>query len=250
MALVERENAPAAESVCQDDDRKIGQANVEVPVASVVPPEHLIFGRIKAGNQETPVREILEESTPGDRPQTPIEQVIYLGRHGSGKHQLARFIDQQALQARGLSAFDVSAAVSAQNLILPAGTAKIGRREYGVRLNSSPSVIDDLADLPIKTVNGATIRIGDVATVRDGYAVQTNVVRQDGRRSALLTVLKSGGASTLSVVERVKQRLPQVLATLPGSLRQFTDHVVPVLQARGLHRTEYTATTLRGHLLS
>lgn len=138
--------------------------------------------------------------------------------YGGKARQIMIDIDQPALQAKGLSAYDVSSAITSQNLILPAGTAKIGTREYGVRMNSSATELEDLANMPIKTVNGATIRVGDVATVRDGYAVQTNIVRQNGRRSTLLTVLKSGGASTLSVVDRVKSRLPQILATLPSSL--------------------------------
>ena len=92
-------------------------------------------------------------------------------------------------------------AINAQNLILPSGTAKIGATEFDVELNTSPRVLDELNDLPIKTVNGATIYIRDVAQVRDGYQPQQNVVRKDGVRGALLTILKSGSASTLDVVQ-------------------------------------------------
>lgn len=128
-------------------------------------------------------------------------------------------IDPEQLLARGLSPSDVSDAVNAQNLVLPSGTAKIGEREYSVRLNGSPEVVEQLNDLPIKTVNGAIVRIRDVAYVRDGYSVQTNIVHRDGRRGALVTVLKSGGASTIDVVKRVREALPGILATLPTALK-------------------------------
>ncbi|BAC88817.1 efflux RND transporter permease subunit [Gloeobacter violaceus] len=138
--------------------------------------------------------------------------------YGGKPRQVMIDLDPEALFARGLSATDVTAAINAQNLILPAGTAKIGEREYNVQINSSPEVLAQLADLPIREVNGSTVYIRDVAQVRDGYAVQTNVVRQDGRRSSLLTVIKNGGASTLDVVERIKAALPRIQATLPPEL--------------------------------
>ncbi|MBP6822675.1 MAG: efflux RND transporter permease subunit [Acidobacteria bacterium] len=138
--------------------------------------------------------------------------------YGGKPRQIMVDIDPQALYANNLSATDIAAAINAQNLILPAGFAKLGEREYNVRLNSSPDSVAALNDLPIKQVGGATIYIRDVAQVRDGSQVQTNIVRQDGRRSALLTILKSGGASTLDIVSRVKERLPSVLSTLPKEL--------------------------------
>ncbi len=138
--------------------------------------------------------------------------------YGGKPRQIMVDIDPQALMAKGLSAMDVVAAINAQNLIMPAGNAKMGEREYSIRLNSSPEVVDALNNLPIKQVNGATIYIRDVAQVRDGFAVQTNIVNQNGRRSSLLTILKSGGASTLDIVNRVKQRLPSIQATLPPEL--------------------------------
>ncbi len=128
-------------------------------------------------------------------------------------------LDPAQLFARGLSPTDVSDAINAQNLILPSGTAKIGEREYTVRLNSSPNAVEALNDLPIRTANGVLTRIRDVAQVRDGYAVQTNIVRRDGVRGALIAVLKSGGASTIDVVNRVRAALPNVLATLPPALQ-------------------------------
>lgn len=128
-------------------------------------------------------------------------------------------LDPEQLLARGISPTDVSDAVNAQNLVLPSGTAKIGEREYTVRLNGSPDAVEALNDLPIRTVNGALIRIRDVAQVRDGYAVQTNIVHRDGVRGALVTVLKSGGASTIDVVKRVREALPGILSTLPSALK-------------------------------
>src|SRR5205814_1294078 len=106
----------------------------------------------------------------------------------------------------------------AQTAVLPAGTQKIGDREYNVRLNSSPDVLDVLNDLPVKQVNGAMVYIRDVAQVRDGFAVQTNIVAQNRVRSALLTVLKAANASTLDIIKRVKDALPRIKTTLPAEL--------------------------------
>ena len=139
--------------------------------------------------------------------------------YGGKPRQIMVDLDMQALVAKGLSPIDVSNAINAQNLILPAGTAKMGGSEYNVRLNSSPDAIVDLNDLPIKFVGGAAIRVGDVANVHDGHAVQNNIVRENGRRSALLSVLKNGDASTLDVVSRIRQTLPKVQATLPPALK-------------------------------
>src|SRR5258706_11165714 len=102
-----------------------------------------------------------------------------------------------ALFGKGLSAIDVSNALNLQNLILPTGTVKVGTREYLIQLNSSPELVSAINNVPIKTVNGAPVYMRDVAQVRDGYQVQTNIVRVDGKRSALLSVLRHGGASTL-----------------------------------------------------
>jgi multidrug efflux pump subunit AcrB len=138
---------------------------------------------------------------------------------GGKPRQVMVDIDPDKLLAKGLSPLDVSAAINAQNLVLPSGSAKIGDRDFTVRLNSSPEAVEAINNLPIRTVNGATVFIRDVATVRDGYAVQQNIVRCDGNRSALLPVLKSGGASTLDIVARVKAALPRIQATLPESLK-------------------------------
>ena len=138
--------------------------------------------------------------------------------YGGKSAQVMVDIDPQKLYGKGLSPADVSNALNAQNVILPAGTQKIGDREYNVRLNSSPELLQVLNDLPVKQVNGATIYIRDVANVRDGFAVQTNIVSQNRIRSALLTVLKSASASTLDIIKRVKEALPRIQATLPKEL--------------------------------
>jgi multidrug efflux pump subunit AcrB len=138
--------------------------------------------------------------------------------YGGKSAQVMVDIDPQKLYGKGVSPADVSNALNAQNVILPAGTEKIGDREYNVRLNSSPELLQVLNDLPVKQVNGATIYIRDVAHVRDGFAVQTNIVSQNRIRSALLTVLKSASASTLDIIKRVKEALPRIQATLPKEL--------------------------------
>ena len=127
-------------------------------------------------------------------------------------------IDTPALQAKHLTPVDVVNAITAQNLILPSGTAKMGALEYQVELNASPATVAELNDLPVKTVNGTTIYMRDVAHVRDGFTPQTNVVRQDGVRGTLLSIMKNGNASTISVVKDVRSMLPHVLQTLPQDL--------------------------------
>lgn len=137
---------------------------------------------------------------------------------GGKARQVMVDLDPTALYAQGVSPSDVSAAINAQSPILPAGAAKIGRLEYNVRLNNSPDVVEILNNVPIRQQGGATVYVRDVAQVRDGGAVQTNMVRQDGRRGALLSILKTGAASTLDIVQKVKEELPRILSTLPPEL--------------------------------
>ena len=128
-------------------------------------------------------------------------------------------IDPRALYAYQTSPSDISAAVGNQAPIIPAGTAKMGTREYFISTNSSPSAVDEFNMLPVKTINGSTVYMKDVGHVRNGFAVQTNIVRQDGTRGALLTVLKHGETSTLTIVSDVKKQLPSALAGLPKELK-------------------------------
>src|SRR5208283_1165300 len=138
---------------------------------------------------------------------------------GGKQRQIMVYLDPHAMYAHGLSPSDVATAIGNQNLIIPAGTAKIGDTEYNVRLNSSPGLVDAFNSIPVKTVNGIPVYVRDVAQVADGFAVQTNVVRRDGRRAVLMTILKGEGASTLSVVRRVLEALPAIAAQLPPALK-------------------------------
>jgi len=138
---------------------------------------------------------------------------------GGKPRQIMVDLEPEQLFSKGISASDVSNAINAQNVILPGGSVKFGEREYHVRMNSSPERVEELNNLPIRLIKGTPIYIRDVAQVRDGFAVQTNIVRNNGSRSALMTVLRNGNASTLDVVARVKKQLPQILATLPPELK-------------------------------
>jgi CzcA family heavy metal efflux pump len=138
--------------------------------------------------------------------------------YGGKQRQVQVDLDTTALQSKGLSPLDVVNAISAQNLILPSGTSKIGAFEYNVDINGSPQTVEELNQLPVKTVGNTTIYVRDVAYVRDGFPPQTNIVRVDGQRASLLTVLKTGDASTLDIVAGIKATLPQIKTTLPSDL--------------------------------
>src|ERR1700730_15779755 len=135
--------------------------------------------------------------------------------YGGKQRQIEVDLNTGELQARGLSANDVADAISVQNLILPAGTAKIGPFEYQVDMNASPLKVNELNDLPIRTKGNSTIYVRDVAFVRDGFPPQTNIVRVNGSRSVLQSILKSGSTSTLDIISSVKAKLPQILADIP-----------------------------------
>jgi multidrug efflux pump subunit AcrB len=139
--------------------------------------------------------------------------------YGGRQRQVSVDLDPKALLARGVSGAEVVSAVSAQNLILPQGTIKMGQREYDVELNSSPPQVAELNDLPIKVVNGTPVYVRDVAHVHDGFQFQTNIVHVNGHRSALLTIFKTGKASTLDIVSRVRKALPRIQAGLPPELK-------------------------------
>jgi len=153
--------------------------------------------------------------------------------YGGKQRQVQVDIDTQKLQAYGLSASDVVNAVSAQNIILPAGDMKMGQVDYQIETNSAPQSIAALNDLPIKTVNGSTVYIHDIGNVRDGFPPQTNIVRVDGQRASLITLLKTGNASTLDIISNVRARLPLIAAQLPPALqiRPIADQSVFVKSA-------------------
>src|SRR5271168_70678 len=139
--------------------------------------------------------------------------------YGGKVRQVQIDLDPQALQSKGLSAQDVENAIAAQVQILPAGTAKIGSLQYTVFLNNSPDTVEELNDLPVKSINGATIYVRDVGHVRDGSPPQQSIVHVNGARAVLTTILKAGSSSTLSIIQGVKDALPQVEKTLPADFQ-------------------------------
>ena len=139
--------------------------------------------------------------------------------YGGKSRLISVDLDMAALQARGMAPADVVNAINLQNLILPSGTAKFGATEYTVKMNGSPNEIAGLNDLPVRTVAGNTTYVRDVAYVRDGFSPQTNIVRQDGARGVLLSVLKNGGASTLDIVSNLRELLPKIAQVLPADIK-------------------------------
>src|SRR2546429_471991 len=139
--------------------------------------------------------------------------------YGGLQRQVQVDLDPDALRAHGLSGNDVTAAFSAQNSILPAGTEKIGDREYFVSVNANPKTVAELNALPVATRNGSVIYVRDVAHVRDGYPPQTNIVRRDGHRGVLMSVLKTGSASTLDIIRGIKERMPRIRDALPPDFK-------------------------------
>ena len=139
--------------------------------------------------------------------------------YGGKLRQITISMDQTAMQSKGIAPGDLLAALSQQNVITPSGTIKIGSTEYDVRPNGAPRTVEDLQGLPIKQASGNTIFLRDVATVAEGFQFQTNVVRQDGKRGVLISVLKNGNSSTLDVVKGIRETLPRVKSTLPPQLQ-------------------------------
>jgi multidrug efflux pump subunit AcrB len=138
--------------------------------------------------------------------------------YGGKQRLISVDLDTVSLQSKGLAPVDIVNAMNSQNLIVPGGTAKLGTLEYTVELNGSPQTVAGLNDLPIKTVNGATIYMRDVAHIRDGFSPQTNIVRANGQRGVLMAVYKTGGASTLDIVSRVKQTIQNYSGSIPEGL--------------------------------
>src|SRR6202050_3191833 len=151
--------------------------------------------------------------------------------YGGKQRVISIDLDTDALLAKGLTPNDVVNAVSAQNLVLPSGTAKIGATEYTLATNGSPDTIEGLNNIPVLTRNGATTYLSEVAHVRDGFSPQTNIVRQNGERGVLLTVIKNGGASTLDIVSSLLAKLPSVAQILPKDLK-----ITPLFDQSGFVR--------------
>lgn len=171
---------------------------------------------------------------------------------GGKYRQIMVDLNPDAMYSKQISAADVSNALNLQNLILPAGTAKFGDKDYQIKLNSSPRLLDEMNNLPVKVIHGAPVYLRDVAQVRDGYSVQTNIVRVNGARGALVTVMKNGKSSTLSIVDAVKTKLPKILAGLPPELnvRQLFDQSVFVRASiQGVLREALIAALLTGLMI-
>lgn len=172
--------------------------------------------------------------------------------YGGKQRQVQVDLNPDALRAKGLTAADVSSAIGAQNLVLPAGTQKIGDLEYFIKLNASPSRVDELNDVPIRAQNGSITYVRDVAHVRDGSPPQTNVVRVDGSRAVLMTILKTGNASTLDIINSIKAKLPGIQAALPPELniKAIGDQSVFVRGAiSGVIREAVVAAALTGLMI-
>lgn len=163
--------------------------------------------------------------------------------YGGKQRQVQIDVNPSALQARGLSAQDVATALAAHNILVPIGTQKMGEFEYTLQLNSAPSAIDDLGLLPVKVVNGSTIYLRDVADVHDGNAPQTNIVHVDGSRSVLMSVLKNGSASTLSIVDGIRLQLDVLKSSLPENLK-----VLPINDQSVFVRAAIKGVVLEGAL--
>ncbi|MDR5783350.1 efflux RND transporter permease subunit [Caballeronia sp. LZ065] len=172
--------------------------------------------------------------------------------YGGKSRVISVDLDTRALLAKGLTPTDVVQAVNAQNLILPTGTAKIGPKEYTINMNGSPATVAGLNDIPVRTINGATTYLREVAHVRDGFTPQTNIVRQDGHRGVLISVLKNGNSSTLSIVNTLKDLLPQARASLPPDLKisaLFDQSVFVKAAVQGVVREALIAAALTAAMI-
>src|SRR3984885_7254942 len=172
--------------------------------------------------------------------------------YGGKQRQVMINLDHNLMQARNISPTDVLTAVNAQSLLLPSGTVKLGQSELDIRANTYPRTVAELNNLPIKQVGDTTIYLRDVATASDGFALQTNVVRQDGRRGVLMSILKAGNASTLSVVSGVKTLLPRVATIVPPALKMtpLADQSIFVQSAvNGVIREAVIAAALTGLMI-
>jgi multidrug efflux pump subunit AcrB len=175
--------------------------------------------QIGMSSKEVPEQDIFDLAVNTLRPQlVTIPGVAIPFPYGGKQRLISVDLDTAAIQAKGMTSADVINAISSQNLVLPSGTAKLNDTEYNISLNSSPSTLAGLNNIPVRTVNGATIFLRDVAHVRDGFSPQTNIVRQNGQRGLLLSVYKNGGASTIDVVNDLKAKLPTLIPLLPKSV--------------------------------
>ena len=198
-------------------------------------------------------QELNDIATNTVRPQlVTVPGAVVPSPYGGKQRQITINMDQNAMQSMGIAPGDILNAVSLQNVVMPSGTVKIGESEYDVRTNGTPRTVDQIGSLPIKQAPGATIYLRDLSSVSDGFQVQTNIVRQDSRRGVLVTVLKSGNASTLDVVKGVRRLLPRVASIAPPNLRMtpLADQSIFVRAAvSGVIREAVIAAALTGLMI-
>jgi CzcA family heavy metal efflux pump len=228
--------------------------------AGITPPYVLRFNassvpilQIAVSSKTLPEEALFDQAQNFIRPQlASVAGAAIPSPYGGKVRQIQVDIDEGKLQQYGLSAQDVGSALASQNQVTPVGTEKIGKFEYTVELNDSPSVIADLNDLPVKKVNGTLVLMRDVAFVHDGYPPQTNVVRVNGAHAVLMTILKAGSASTLDIINGIKAKLPHVRDTLPPGIKldAVGDQSVFVLDAvSGVIREGAIAAALTGLMI-
>ena len=175
--------------------------------------------QIGMSSKEMPEQDIFDLAVNTLRPQlVTIPGVAIPFPYGGKQRLISVDLDTNTIRAKGMTSADVINAIASQNLVLPSGTAKLFDTEYNIGLNSSPSTIAGLNNIPVRTVNGVTVFLRDVAHVRDGFSPQTNIVRQNGQRGLLMSVYKNGGASTIDVVNDLKAKLPTLIPLLPKSV--------------------------------
>jgi len=230
-------NGVAVVKIYLQPGASLDTANAQISAASqfitkqlppgILPPQIINFSassvpilQLAVSGKNMTEQELNDTATNFVRPQlVTVPGAVLPAPYGGKQRQVLINMDQAEMQAKGIAPGDLLNAVSQQNVVMPSGTIKIGQTEYDVRTNGTPNTIEGLANIPLKQVSGTTIYLHDVASVSDGFTVQTNVVRQDGRRGVLISILKSGNASTLDVVNGIRNRLPRVLSTLSPDLR-------------------------------
>ncbi|HEY6274420.1 MAG TPA: efflux RND transporter permease subunit [Terriglobales bacterium] len=238
----------------------ISQTAVRQLPAGTTPPLIIVYSassvpimQVGIRSKSLPEQALFDLSVNFIRPElTTVPGAAIPWPYGGKQRLVAVDIDTKALQAKGLTPVDVVNAVNAQNLILPSGTAKMGSLQYEIGMNGSTNTVAELNNLPVKTQNGATIYLRDVAHVRDGFSPQTNIVRQDGMRGTLITIMRNGGTSTLDIVANIRASLKKVARSLPTDLeiRPMFDQSLFVRAAiQGVLREALTAACLTAAMI-
>jgi CzcA family heavy metal efflux pump len=238
----------------------ISQTSVRQLPPGTTPPLIIVYSassvpimQVGIRSKSLPEQALFDLSVNFLRPElTTVQGAAIPWPYGGKQRLIAVDIDTNALQAKGLTPVDVVNAVNAQNLILPSGTAKMGSLQYEVGMNGSTNTVAELNNLPVKTQNGTTIYLRDVAHVRDGFSPQTNVVRQDGIRGTLITIMRNGGTSTLDIVANIRAALKRLARSMPPDLeiRPLFDQSLFVRAAiQGVLREALTAACLTAAMI-